>query len=68
MKTAWFSTERPYRIPLYGVGGQWFVTLDTPAGSPLDRAITRFACLRHALPDKGTRWIIRKGAPWNTLW
>jgi hypothetical protein len=69
MKALWFSAERPARARLYGVGGAWFVTLDTPAGVPwLDRVITRFACLRHALPDKGTRWIIRKGGPWDTLW
>ncbi len=69
MKTVWFSTDRPYHARLYGVGGQWFVTLDTPADTPrLDHVITRFACLRHALPDKGTRWIIRKGAAWKALW
>lgn len=69
MKALWFSTARPYRARLYGVGGGWFVTLDTPADTPwLDRVITRFACLRHTLPDKGTRWIVKKGAAWNTLW
>jgi hypothetical protein len=69
MKTAWFSVDRPWKVRAYGVDGKWFVTLDTPVGAEwLDHAITRFACLRHALPDKGTRWIIRKGVAWDTLW